>query len=136
MENANDLWSVFMTKEFGIACVAIVAIMWTLKKAAKQAAPALYIKGWFQAIMTLLNLGFGCVVAIPKDFLVGKTYGQRVLLGLCAGLLSHTFYSAVIKRITAFVEGRSTDKEAARTSASIAAVPESTPKPGNPEGGK
>jgi undecaprenyl pyrophosphate phosphatase UppP len=104
-----QLWEPFVTWQFLVACVAIVAVVSTLKKAVHQAAPALSNKGYFKAFLTMANLLVGTLVAAPTGFLVGETFVERMLVGLCAGLLSNFVYAALIKRLTVALATEKTD---------------------------
>jgi uncharacterized membrane protein len=100
MENLSAIWAPFSTWQFGVACVAILAIIAGVKRVIHAGKPALLEQGGVKAVLASLNLVLGLVVAIPENFLMGTTFGQRVLSGLCAGFLSSFVYSAILKRFS------------------------------------
>jgi hypothetical protein len=95
----DALWSPFVSWQFGVAAMVIIAILATLKKILRQIGSTVAEKGWFKVCMTVANLVLGLLVAIPKDFLLGNTYWQRALVGVCAGFLSNYIYTLLIKRL-------------------------------------
>lgn len=98
MEHLDKLWGMFLTWEFGVACLAIQALIIGFKKVAYAFSRNFLNYRVIRVFLALQNMLWGVVVAIPK-LLPGETFGIRVLFGLCAGLLSHSLYEIIIKRI-------------------------------------
>lgn len=90
----DAVWKSFLTAEFAVASVAVLAIVTTGKK---MTPTQLLQKGWFRSFLAAQNLLWGLILAIPK-FLPGEKFGQRALLGLCAGFMSQFLYQALLKR--------------------------------------
>lgn len=95
----SNLWAPFLTWQFGVAALAIVAIIATFKRIVRIGYPLLLTTTWMKIILAGANMVLGALVAIPKDFLIGPTYVQRLLVGLCAGFLSSYLYAILLKRL-------------------------------------
>jgi len=96
------LWEPFITWQFGVASVVIVAVMTTVKRTIRAGRPELLDRRPVKAVLTVGNLVLGFGVAAPPGFLAGEGYTQRVLTGICAGFLSHFVYHSILKRFTSF----------------------------------
>jgi hypothetical protein len=89
----------FMTPQFWVTCVFINAVVELAKRLVAAASPKTADKAGFRTLLTLLNPIAGLVCAIDDDFLFGKSFSQRALVGVGAGLVSLFVYNAVLKRI-------------------------------------
>jgi hypothetical protein len=89
----------FLNWNFWVATLFIMAALWFSKMIVGQLTPATLAKGWFKAFLTLTNIGWGLVTAIPPDYLKGSTFGQRAMVGVLAGMLSNFAYDLAIKRL-------------------------------------
>ncbi len=97
-DQLDKLWEPFLTWQFAVSCVFVVAVMRALKKFTRAAIPGFYVKGWFKGFMTSQNIFWGLVIATIPDFLPGR-FGARALLGICAGFMSHFVYELFLKRL-------------------------------------
>lgn len=122
-ESMNKVITAFLGWQFWAACLAIAAVVTTLSKALRQGAPSFYEKGWVKSIITLLNLGLGAAAAIPKDFLTGNTFGQRVFMGFVAGATSQFAYHAFLKRLKFFGGGTEDDAAPDKPAAPVETKP-------------
>lgn len=100
-------WSLVLNAKFFVAALACAAFVTTVKRAISY-LPGAFEKGWVKAVLTMLNLAAGALVAVPK-FLAGNTYGERLMLGLTAGLLSVFIYHLLLKRLGGVRNGQSDD---------------------------
>jgi hypothetical protein len=98
MDHLDKLWDMFLTWQFGVACLAVQALIIGFKKVAYAFSRNFLSYRPIRVFLALQNMLWGVVVAIPK-VLPGETFGTRVLFGLCAGLLSHSLYEVALKRI-------------------------------------
>jgi hypothetical protein len=109
---ANDIlkltsvWTPFRNWQFVAAFVVIFIVLTFAKRFIAQVAPKVAKANWFSATLTLANLGLGALLAIPKGFLFGGTYFERLLIGLIAGGLNHMLFHLIIKRV-AVIMGKS-----------------------------
>lgn len=98
MLGSMDLWSLLQIRELWVAALAVAAIMVTLKRFTRALAPNAMSNRWFKAFVSLQNVTWGLVIAVPR-FLPGERYGQRAIYGLVAGLFSLLAYHTVLKRM-------------------------------------
>jgi hypothetical protein len=92
--------SVFLTWQFAVACVAIYAVVETVKRTVKKGAPSTFETAWFQGfVLTPLPLLVGAAVGCIPGFLGvnGTEIGARIIIGIAAGFLSGFIYG-MIKR--------------------------------------
>lgn len=89
----------FLSWQFAAAAIAVQAVMQTLKKVTKIVRPSLFDSRWFRGFVATQNVVWGVAMAAPASFLMGDTFGQRAIVGACAGFLSHTLYEVFLKRI-------------------------------------
>ena len=93
-----DTLDAFLTWQFLAACIFVDGIVKVVKRATRYARPSAVQSGWFKALLTFLNPALGAVAALPPGFLRGDTIGQRLIVGIGAGTLSHLVYHFVLKR--------------------------------------
>ena len=95
-----NVWAPYNTWQFVTACLVVAVVMTTISNMITQAAPRLMERGYFKSILTFMNLGLGILISIPKNFLYGTLWIDRMLIGLVAGGLAHIMYHALLKRIS------------------------------------
>lgn len=91
--------SAFMSAQFAIAAVCVLAVTTALKRLILARRPTLNESQTFKAAMVLSNLVIGVVTAIPAGFLAGDRFSQRAILGICAGYGSQFAYHLLLKRV-------------------------------------
>jgi len=94
-----DSISEVLTWQFWVAAICVSALMTAVKKTIKATAPQLRCGSWYKAAMTWQNLVWGAIVALPPGFLKGDTIGQRMIVGVAAGTVSHVVYHGLLKRL-------------------------------------
>lgn len=106
----------FLTWQFGVATIAIVGVMRQVSSALWSAAPSLRKKGWVKSLMNLGCLALGFLPALPADFLMGDTYGQRAMTGIACSTVSIIGYNTILKRIRWFAGGEKNAPDPAQAS--------------------
>lgn len=109
MQDATQLWEPFTTWQFGVTCIAIVAVLQTVKNIGVGFCETLFNSKRAQALLTSANVFIGVACAIPKGFLMGDSFGQRIFTGICAGFMSTFVYHSVIKHL--LPDGRCDENE-------------------------
>jgi hypothetical protein len=95
----------FLNWQFWVATMFVMAVNWFTKLLVSQLSPATIEKNGFKALLTVGNIVWGLVCALPEDYLRGNGFGERALLGVCAGMASNFVYALFIKRILDKVGG-------------------------------
>jgi hypothetical protein len=98
-----SMWAPLYNWSFISCCFCLAILILTLKRATSQISPSFYGKssthGWF----TLSYLLGGVLAAVPKTYLVGAKYFDRVIVGIIASGLSLAVYHAIIKRLSSAI---------------------------------
>jgi hypothetical protein len=92
MDDAFKAIAEVLTWQFWVACGFVQAGVWFARKVMGNLSPATGDKGWWKAVLTLLNVVLGLIAAIPAGYLKGDTFAQRAMLGVALGLVSHYAY--------------------------------------------
>ncbi len=95
----------FLNWQFWVATLFVGAVIWFTKLIVSQLTPATIDKPGFKVLLTLSNIAWGLATAIPENYLRGETFGERAMLGVCAGMLSNFVYALMLKRILDKVGG-------------------------------
>jgi hypothetical protein len=98
-----SMWAPLYNWSFISCCLCLAILILTLKRATSQFSPTFYSKssthGWF----TLSYLIGGFLAAIPKTYLVGTRYFDRLIIGIIASGISLAVYHAIIKRLSSAI---------------------------------
>jgi hypothetical protein len=89
----------FLNWQFWVATLFVAAANWFTKLIVSQLSPGTIEKNGFKALLTLSNIAWGLVTAVPENYLRGDGFGERAMLGVCAGMASNFTYALFIKRI-------------------------------------
>ena len=94
----ESLTQAFLSVEFGVTAVAILAIATAIKRTVKIKFVSFPKSAAGKAIMSWLNLALGAAAAYPT-YLAGDTYFDRLMLGIVAGFVSVFVYNGIIKNV-------------------------------------
>jgi len=98
MNETDRLMEIFLSWQFGVAAVAIAAIVDRVKKITRHLLPKHKQSELLKSLFACLNIILGILIATIPSFLPGEHFSHRMLVGICAGFLSNFAYSIVLKR--------------------------------------
>lgn len=104
--------AIFLSWKFLMACVAVSAAVETLKRVMMAQAPRFVAAAGGQTVLALANLVAGPLAAFALGLPDVGTVGQRIVVGIAAGFVSHGVYTAVFKRILGVIEERKASGQA------------------------
>jgi len=90
-------------------CLAVAIVVLTLKRVVNQGWPTTFAKGKAHAAFTASYLVLGILAAIPKSYLYGSMFYQRVIVGVIAGGVSLAVYHALLKRVAGMLGVKETE---------------------------
>jgi len=93
------MWASLSSWQFLSCCICIAVVILTFKRAFKQFWPVLYTNSKVHGAFTLSYLVAGILAAIPKTYLPGAAFFDRLILGILASGASLAVYYAAIKRL-------------------------------------
>lgn len=80
------------------AALCVQAIMQTLARITNVIAPKARDVAWFRVFVACQNIVWGLILAFSTNFLPGKTFFERAVLGIVAGSVSHLVYKFFLKK--------------------------------------
>lgn len=98
----NHVWEPLITWQFLTASMFIIAVMTGIKRTLVVYNPKLLDNRNVAAFLTAGNMILGFIVALPKGFLAGDTYFERMFTGMVAGFSTHFVYHLLLKRFGVF----------------------------------
>lgn len=98
----EDIWQPFLNLGFVLACCAIGAVVSFLIKPTLEAVFPGFIRSRIgKIVMPWLTMLLGVLAALIPDVLWGKTFFQRLLVGLFAAAIAVFIYDAAITHLRA-----------------------------------
>lgn len=80
------------------AALCVQGIMQTLARITNVIAPTARDVAWFRVFVACQNVVWGLILAFSTNFLPGKTFFERAVLGIVAGSVSHLVYKFFLKK--------------------------------------
>lgn len=98
MEATLDALKILVCWQMIAGALCVQAIMQMLARMTNAVVPNWRQYGWFRAFVASQNLMWGVALAFVPDFLPGKAFFERAVLGVVAGFASHAVYKFFLKR--------------------------------------
>lgn len=98
METALDALKILVCWQMIAGALFVQVIMQTLARVTNLLAPKAREVTWFRIFVASQNIVWGLIIAFSSNFLPGKTFFERAVLGVVAGSVSHLVYKFFLNK--------------------------------------
>lgn len=98
MDAVLDELKILLCWQMIAGALFVQVVMQTLARVTNVIAPKAREVAWFRVFVASQNIVWGLIIAFSTNFLPGKTFFERAVLGIVAGSVSHLVYKYFLKR--------------------------------------